>query len=67
MQLQLTLVRLLFTYIALALKVENGDRVLVTTNTFAASANCVRYCGANVEFVIDRDSFLIDIDLLAER
>ena len=53
---------------ALALKVENGDRILVTTNTFAASANCVRYCGANVEFVdIDRDSFLIDVDLLAEK
>ncbi len=35
----------------LALKVGAGDRVWTSPNTFLASANCARYCGANIDFV----------------
>ena len=50
---------------ALALGVSVGDNVIVTPITFAASANCIRYCGGNVEFCdIDKDNFLIDIEKL---
>ncbi|MCB9231347.1 MAG: UDP-4-amino-4,6-dideoxy-N-acetyl-beta-L-altrosamine transaminase [Bacteroidia bacterium] len=47
---------------ALALGVKPGQKVITTPITFAASANCVRYCGGEVEFVdIDPDTFLIDL------
>ncbi|MCX8156081.1 MAG: UDP-4-amino-4,6-dideoxy-N-acetyl-beta-L-altrosamine transaminase [Verrucomicrobiae bacterium] len=36
---------------ALALGVKPGDYVLTSAITFVASANCARYCGANVLFV----------------
>ncbi|MFZ4405411.1 MAG: UDP-4-amino-4,6-dideoxy-N-acetyl-beta-L-altrosamine transaminase [Pseudobdellovibrionaceae bacterium] len=53
---------------AMALGVQKGDKVLVTTNTFVASANCIRYCGGEVEFVdIDPKNFCIDLDLLEEK
>ena len=35
---------------ALALSVQAGQRVITTPITFAASANCVRYCGGEVHF-----------------
>jgi len=35
----------------LALGVGPGDVVWTSTNTFIASANCARYCGADVDFV----------------
>lgn len=35
----------------LALDVAPGDRVWTSPNTFVASANCARYCGAEVDFV----------------
>jgi len=35
----------------LALDVGVGDRVWTSPNTFIASANCARYCGAEVDFV----------------
>lgn len=35
----------------LALGVTTGDVVWTTPNTFLASANCARYCGAEVDFV----------------
>ena len=42
----------------LALDVGPGDLVWTTPNTFVASANCARYCGANVDFVdIDPTTF----------
>lgn len=42
----------------LALGVQEGDFVWTTPNTFVASANCARYCGATVDFVdIDPDTF----------
>lgn len=47
---------------ALALNVEPGDKVITTPITFAASANCVRYCGGEVVFAdIDPDTYLLDI------
>jgi|688.fasta_scaffold229872_2 UDP-4-amino-4,6-dideoxy-N-acetyl-beta-L-altrosamine transaminase len=48
---------------ALALSIKPGDKVITTSLTFAASANCIRYCGGEVVFVdIDFDTFLIDLD-----
>lgn len=35
----------------LALGLSEGDRLWTTPNTFVASANCGRYCGAEVDFV----------------
>jgi len=35
---------------AMALDVKQGDKVITTPITFAASANCVRYCGGEVVF-----------------
>lgn len=50
-----------------ALGVKPGDRVIVTPMTFAASANCVRYCGGEVTFCdIDPDTYLMDIEKLEE-
>lgn len=46
----------------LALDVQEGDKVITTPITFAASANCVRYCGGDVIFSdIDPETFLLDI------
>ena len=48
---------------ALALSVKPGDKIITTSLTFAASANCIRYCGGEVVFVdIDPNTFLIDLD-----
>lgn len=48
-----------------ALGVKPGDRVIVTPMTFAASANCVRYCGGDVTFCdIDPETYLMDINNL---
>lgn len=45
-----------------ALGVKNGDKVITTPITFAASANCVRYCGGEVVFAdIDPQSYLLDV------
>ncbi|MDQ2770466.1 MAG: UDP-4-amino-4,6-dideoxy-N-acetyl-beta-L-altrosamine transaminase [Bacteroidota bacterium] len=47
---------------ALALNVQAGQRVITTPLTFAASANCVRYCGGEVQFAdIDPATGLIDL------
>ena len=47
---------------ALALGVVPGQRVITTPLTFAASANCVRYCGGEVHFAdIDPATGLIDL------
>ena len=46
----------------LALGLKKGDYVICTPITFAASVNCVRYCGANVLFAdIDPKTFLMDL------
>lgn len=48
---------------ALALDINAGDKVITTPITFAASANCVRYCGGEVIFGdIEPDSYLLDIN-----
>lgn len=48
---------------ALALEVNATTRVITTPITFAASANCIRYCGGEVFFAdIDPETFLLDID-----
>ena len=48
---------------ALALGVSNGDKVITTPITFAASANCIRYCGGEVVFAdIDSETYLLDIE-----
>lgn len=47
---------------ALALGVAPGQRVITTPLTFAASANCVRYCGGEMHFAdIDPATGLIDL------
>ncbi|QKG52774.1 UDP-4-amino-4,6-dideoxy-N-acetyl-beta-L-altrosamine transaminase [Hymenobacter sp. BRD67] len=47
---------------ALALQVRPGQRVITTPITFAASANCVRYCGGEVYFAdIDPATGLLDL------
>lgn len=48
---------------ALALDVKEGDKVITTPITFAASANCVRYCGGEVVFSdINPETYLLDIE-----
>ncbi len=50
---------------ATALGVKTGDKVIVTPMTFAASANCIRYCGGDVKFCdIDPETYLMDIKKL---
>lgn len=52
---------------AKALGVKPGTRVIVTPMTFAASANCIRYCGGDVTFCdIDTDTYLMDAGKLEE-
>lgn len=52
---------------ALALNVQEGDKVITTPITFAASANCVRYCGGEVVFAdIDPETYLLDINKVRE-
>jgi UDP-4-amino-4,6-dideoxy-N-acetyl-beta-L-altrosamine transaminase len=48
---------------ALALSVKPGDKVITTSLTFAASANCIKYCGGDVHFIdIDPETYLIDLE-----
>ncbi len=52
---------------AMALNVQEGDKVITTPITFAASANCVRYCGGEVVFSdIDPETYLLDINKVRE-
>ncbi|MFL1524595.1 UDP-4-amino-4,6-dideoxy-N-acetyl-beta-L-altrosamine transaminase [Pseudomonas sp. O230] len=45
-----------------------GDRLWTTPNTFLASANCGRYCGAEVDFVdIDPLTWNLDAHALASK
>ncbi|WP_055447265.1 UDP-4-amino-4,6-dideoxy-N-acetyl-beta-L-altrosamine transaminase [Lacinutrix mariniflava] len=47
----------------LALDLKPGDRVITTSITFAASANCVRYAGAEVWFAdIDPETYLLSFE-----
>lgn len=52
----------------LALGLGPGDVGWTVPNTFVASANCIRYCGAEVDFVdIRPEDGNIDPDALAEK
>lgn len=52
----------------LALDLGPGDLAWTTPNTFVASANCVRYCGADVDFVdIDPISWNLSPAVLEKR
>ena len=52
---------------ALALNIKPGDKIITTPITFAASANCIRYCGGEVVFVdIDPETYLIDTKKLSK-
>lgn len=52
----------------LAVGVQPGDEVLVSTFTFAASANAVTYCGAHPVFIdSDHVSWNMNPELLAEE
>src|SRR5205823_5810264 len=51
-----------------ALELRPGDVCWTVPNTFVASANCARYCGADVDFVdIDPMTWNLSIDRLREK
>lgn len=52
----------------IALEVGPGDVVWTTPNSFLASANCARYCGADVDFVdIDPRDLNMSVDALEAK
>lgn len=52
----------------LALGLKPGDSLWTSTNTFVASANCARFCGAEVDFVdIDPRTYNMSPEALAEK
>ncbi len=52
----------------LSLGLGVGDILWTTPNTFVASANCGRYCGASIDFVdIDPDTWNISTEALREK
>lgn len=52
----------------LALDVGPGDLVWTSAVTFVASANCARYCGADVDFVdIDARTWNMSVEALAKK
>jgi UDP-4-amino-4,6-dideoxy-N-acetyl-beta-L-altrosamine transaminase len=52
----------------LALGVGPGDLVWTSPITFVASANCARYCGADVDFVdIDPRTYNMSVSALSEK
>lgn len=52
----------------LALDLGPGDLLWTVPNTFVASANCGRYCGAGVDFVdIDPDTWNLSVPALREK
>ena len=52
----------------LALDLGPGDLLWTSPNTFVASANCGRYCGADIDFVdIDPKTYNMSADALSEK
>lgn len=52
----------------LSLDIGPGDTVWTSPNTFVASANCARYCGAQVDFVdIDPATLNMSVAALAKK
>lgn len=53
---------------ALSLGIKPGDKVITTPITFAASANCVRFCNGDIDFVdIDPETYLMDLNKLEDK
>ncbi len=53
---------------ALALGIKQGDEVILPPLTFAATANCVLYCGGKPVFAdIDPDTLLMDTESLLSK
>lgn len=53
---------------ALALGVTKGSKVITSPITFAASANCIHYCGGEIEFCdIDPNTLCLDIRKVREK
>ena len=52
----------------IALDLGPGDWLWTSPNTFVSSANCGRYCGANIDFVdIDPETYNMSLDALSEK
>ena len=52
----------------LALGLGPGDWLWTSPNTFVASANCGRYCGADIDFVdIDPKTYNMSVNALSEK
>jgi dTDP-4-amino-4,6-dideoxygalactose transaminase len=52
----------------LALDLGPGDWLWTSSNTFVASANCARYCGASVDFIdIDPRTYNMSVEGLAAK
>lgn len=52
----------------LALNLKKGDNLWTCSNTFVASANCGRFCGANIDFVdIDPLTWNISVSALEKK
>lgn len=52
----------------LALELDSNDRLWTSPNTFVASANCGRYCGAAVDFVdIDPNTYNLSPEALEQK
>lgn len=52
----------------LVLGLGPGDLLWTSPNTFVASANCARYCGADVDFVdIEADTYNMSVAALGEK
>jgi UDP-4-amino-4,6-dideoxy-N-acetyl-beta-L-altrosamine transaminase len=52
----------------LSLGLQQGDYLWTSSITFVASANCGRYCGAEIDFIdIDPDSWNIDVVQLKSK
>ena len=52
----------------LALDLGPGDWLWTSPNTFVASANCGRYCGADIDFVdIDPKTYNMSVDALSDK
>src|SRR5207248_357116 len=51
-----------------ALDLGPGDALWTSANTFVASANCARYCGAEVDFIdIDDRTYNMSFDALTDK